>query len=253
MEKDFKIVATKVSPHTYTLLKRIAAKKKVTLYEMVQIVCELFVRFTSDSTNLTPDMEEAIMLFEHLDDWSHAFNLCDYTTEKEVTEAVYFVGDKNKKGVAAVHVKTPYLGDWTQDVNVQRIFERVVCLMFPTRYKRLRQLAIEQDCKSLIELIDTLCSNQIKEDSLRQIREGFEDAARSDYGTKASDAQYRRSMHRTVDSVAQSLQRTIQFTEDDEELAQMEVDAAPLPASPEGEESHPGQGEGARPHGYEEL
>lgn len=242
MEKDYMIIATKVSPETYKLLTQLSAKKQITKYELLQLVCEVLVRYMSDKQNLTPDMEKIIQMFEQQDNWSHAFNLCDYTTDKEVTEAVYFLGDKTKKGVAAVHVKTPFFGDWMQDVNVQRIFERVVCLMFPGRYKRLRMLAVDMNCNNLIELVDTLALNQQKEDSLQEIREGFEDAARIDYGTKATDTLYKRKMHRTVDSVNESLQKEIVFDEEDMRAAEEEVERSTFEVPDE-----------ARPIGCEEL
>lgn len=208
MEQPYTIVGTKVSPEAYEILKNICAKKDCTLYELMQIVCDTLVRYTSDRHNLSPEMEKAIMMFEHEDQWSHAFNLCDYTADKEVAEATYFIGSKSASGVRAVHVKTPFFGDWSQDYNVQTILERTLCLLFPTRYKRMRAMAVDMGCSSILQLIDTLIDAHSKDGDLQTIRSSFEDASRTDYGTKAADHLYRRKPHRTVDSFNQQLQQT---------------------------------------------
>lgn len=257
MEKEYKLIATKISPETYELIEAICAKKKITKYDLLQIVCDMLVRYMSDRHNLTPNMEAAIMLFEHADEWSHAFNLCDYTAEKEVTEATYFFGDPDKKGVRAVHVKAPYFGDWSQEMNVGKIFERTLCLMMPTRYKRMRQLAQECGCESQIELIDMLINDRCSHNSLQEIREGFEDAARSDYGTKPTDTPYKRKMHRSVDSVNEQLarQQVIQFDEEDEHTAEMEANDSWERASDARSNNGTALDElgNVRPHGCEEL
>lgn len=209
MPRQFKNIGTKVSPEAYEILSSICAKKQISLYDLLQMLCDVIVRYTSDSQNLQPDMEEAIMLFEHMDNWKRAYNLCDYTADKQVTEATYFVGDPKKEGTRAIHVKAPFFGDWTQDTNVSSIFERTCCLMMPTRYKRMRMLAQEHGCHSLIEMIDSMIGEQEKEDSLRDIRSEFEDARRSNFGKKADeDVRYKRVMHRTVDSLNAQLDRT---------------------------------------------
>lgn len=225
MEREYRNIGTKVSPEAYKALMKICAKKHITLYDLVQIIGDIILRYMSDEHNLTPDMEAAIMTFEHQDDWSHAFNLCDHTKDKEVTEAIYFFGDKSVNGVRAVHVKTPFFGQWTQNYNVQDILERTLCLMMPTRYKRMRRIASDKGCTSILELIDFLINTQDTEDTMREFREDFEDANRSDYGTKPSEHHYMRSMHRTVDSVNDSLDRqmTINFGEDDAALAEEEA------------------------------
>lgn len=227
MEREYCNIGTKVSPEAYKTLIRICAKKRITLYELVQIIGDIVLRYMSDEQNLTPDMEAAIMAFEHQDNWSHAFNLCDHTKDKEVIEATYYFGDKSVSGVRAVHVHAPFFDQWTQDLNIQHILERTLCLLTPTRYKRMRQMANAKGCTSILELLDFLVNTQDKEDSMKEYREDFEDANRSDYGTRPSEHHYMRSMHRTVDSVNDSLNRqmTIDFGEDDAAMAEEEANA----------------------------
>lgn len=210
---EYKNVATKVSPNTYKQLFKLSKRKGISLYDLLQMVCDTLIRYMSDTCNLTPEMEQAMSIFEHMEGWKDAFNLCDPTAEVTVDRAVYFVGDPKKQGQRAVMVKRPFMGNWTATVNVQDILERMICLMFPERYKRMRTLAVDMRCSSLLELIDRLLDDYIKDEDFKAMRAEFEDADRSDYGRKPVDSPYRRKMHRDINNMA--AQQTISFTPGD--------------------------------------
>lgn len=203
--RTFKSIATKVSPQTEQALKNICAKKGITIYDMLQMMCDCMVRYMDTDHNLTPELEQAMSIFEHMDGWNNAFNVADYTTNPEVNEAIYFVGDSNKKGVRALLVQKPWMGQWGQSWNIQMILERCICLMMPERYIRLRQMAIDMECESLLQVIDKLIDEHSNDAYLKTIREEFEDANRSDFGTKPSEHRYKQVRHRDVDAVAQQL------------------------------------------------
>lgn len=185
-EGHFIPIATKIAPYAYERFKRLCKAKGISEYAVGQMAFDAIIRYMDDAHNLTPEMERMMLVFEHMIGWENALNICDPATEKEIGEAIYFLYDANgkKKGTRAVHVKRPFFGNWEQDVNVQHIIERCISLLFPERYKRLRQLAPELKCTSILDILDYMISYHSKEADDAAIRKEFEDAARHDFGQK---------------------------------------------------------------------
>ena len=216
-EENYRMLQTKVSPETYARAKSIERKKGISIYRIIQMMVDTIVRYMDDRHNLTPEIEKAMSLFEHLYGWRDALNLADPTVDKEVGEAIYFLYDPEgkQKGTRAVHVTKPFFGNWTQDENVQHLLERFVCLVFPERYRRLRALAVEEGCSSLLELIDHLIDTHSQDSDTREFREQFEDAARAENNRPVIyGARTKRKHHLTPDSM-EARQSIIRFGPDD--------------------------------------
>lgn len=209
-------IATKVKPETARRLLALERKKGLSKYALMQMVVDTLVRYMDDRHNLSAEMEAAMSIFEHMEGWRDAFNLADHTTNPEVTEATYYLGDPNKKGTRAVHVSKPFMGHWNQTYNVQQILERTLCLLTPERYRRLRALAIEMDCGSLLELIDQMIDQHTSDADLRDVRASFEDNDRSDFGRKPATAPFVRKHHKSPEQM-KGLNHTLNFENDEEE------------------------------------
>ena len=197
----FIAAGTKISEEAQRRLDAISSKKGISRYTLIQMVCDVIIRYMDDRHNLTPEIERLMSVFEHLNGWCNCFNLADYTTTPEIIEAIYFFADEQKKGCRAVHVERPWLegtDQWTQTYNLQEIFERMVCLLMPERYRRLRLLAIQNNCTSILELIDTLIDEHSNDADLALLRMEFEDADRSDFGKKPADAPFKRKHYKSV-------------------------------------------------------
>ena len=200
--EKYQVLATKVSTEVWVRINRLARKKGLTIYELVQMTIDTLVRYMDDRHNLTPDMEKAMAIFEHMEGWRDALNMADPSVEKVVGEAIYFLFDAEgkKKGCRAVHVVKPFFDNWTEDTNLQHIAERAICLLMPERYRRLRMLAVDAGCHSLLEYIDHLIDYHSREADVAAMRQEFEDADRSDWGIKPADQPYRRRHnHMTMD------------------------------------------------------
>ena len=116
---------TKVSIPIWRRLQHIMGKKGIrSLYGIIQNFLDVFIRYTDDRHNLTPEMEVLMGSFEHCEGWDNNFNLADPFTDPEISEATYYLRDKDKKGVRTVHVERPFFGNWTQTWNVQQILEK---------------------------------------------------------------------------------------------------------------------------------
>ena len=159
------------------------------------------IRYMSDRHNLTPESENIMAIFEHMTGWKDALNLADPTGQKVIGEATYYTFDPEGKrhGCRAVHVTKPFFGNWDETNNVQQILERTICLLFPELYKRLRMVAVDMDCSSILELLQRMVNDHAREEDMQQLRAEFEDANRSEWGKVPADAPYRRSKHREID------------------------------------------------------
>lgn len=195
------ILNAKVDEYGYKLVARICKKKGFTVNTMMKMVCEGFVRYMSDSHNLTPELEEMMSLFEHLEGWKDSINLINPNAEREIAGAIYFLQEKDKKGLRPAWVEKPYFGQWTQDVNIVQILEKFLCFACPDLYKRLRSLGSELDTNTCFETIFTLCAMYGNDAYDKAFRDDFEDANRSEFGLKPHEgAPFRRHHHKDVDS-----------------------------------------------------
>ena len=203
MEKqdDHKLIAAKVSIPFWRRFKRVLTKIGVSEYRFIQNCADVLVRNGDDRHNLTPDVEQAMAAFEHCEGWNENFNLADPTTDPEITEATYYLRDKDKKGARVVHVEKPFFGQWTQTYNVQQILEKFLCLTYPQLYRRMRFIAVAKDCNSILELLYKVVTEMESEENKREFREPFEDAERSEWGKTPLTQPYKIHHRRTVDEM----------------------------------------------------
>jgi hypothetical protein len=204
-DEKYKNVSSKLSKYSIERLTRIANKKNMSIYQLIQMVCDTIIRYMDDRHNLSAEMEQAMSIFEHMVGWADALNLADPTVHKEVAQAVYIFQDADgqKKGFRATMVNKPFFDEWTQTENVMDIFERIFNICMPELYMKLFRARIILGCERVSEVINMLADAEVIMHLNGELRQEFEDAARADngkdygYGKKAKGLQ-----HRTPDSVA---------------------------------------------------
>lgn len=203
----FVVLGTKVSPAFARIFKTVCRRKGIKTYQALRMMVDSFVRYTDDRHNLSADMERLMMLFEHAVGWEKAFNLAEPNVEKHIEEAVYFLSASARNGVRAVMVQRPFFGDWQETTNIQLIIERMMEVLSPERYKRMRLLAVEHECSSILELIDKLIDTFSKDADVKAYREEFEHNDFSDHGKQPSEEHYRRKHYTNPDLFAQAEER----------------------------------------------
>lgn len=220
-QDDHKLVATKVSIPTWRRFQRVLRKIGMTSYEAVQNFVDVFIRFGDDRCNLTPEMEQLMSSFEKQEKWGETFNLADPTAQPDISEATYYIRDKEKKGVRVCHVERPFFGQWNETWNVKQILEKFLCLTFPQLYSRLRAIAVARDCMSILELMYKVVGEMEEEENKREFRRPFEDAERSEWGRTPNTTPYKIKHRRTVDEMQSpdlfSQDSFIEHEHDDEE------------------------------------
>ena len=205
-QEKYVTLATKVSRTAAEQLSRIAKSKGMTIYELIQMVCDTLIRYMDDRHNLSEEMERAMSIFEHMVGWADALNLADPTANKEIAQAVYILqdADGNHKGFRAKMVDKPFMGLWTETGNVMDIFERIFNICMPELYMKLFRAHIILGCDRVSEVINMLADAEVIMHLNGELRQEFEDAARADNGRAvAYGAKTKRKQHRTPDSLSQ--------------------------------------------------
>ena len=215
-EEKFKVISTKVSPQAYRSLKKLARKKGLTIYDMLQMCIDTLVRYMSDAHNLTPEMERMMAIFEHLTGWDGAANLADPNADWRVEEATFYLTAKGRKGVRAVHVSKPFMDRPVQTENVQEILERQLNYLIPERYKRLRLIAAYVGAVNMTDLLDRMIdSYDIIEAENQSIRKDFEDADRAENNKPVRYGERTRRVKRQSVESMETRQQTIHFSPED--------------------------------------
>lgn len=200
-QDDRKVVATKISLPAWRRLVRVLHKIGVTSYALMQNFIDVVIRMGDDKHSLTPETEALKSAFENVQGWDKQFNLADPDAHPEITEATYYLRDREKRGVRVVHVEQPFFGQWTQTFNVKQILEKFLCLTFPHLYKRLRLIAVTRECGSILELLTVLVNEAESEEDKAELRRPFEDAERSEWGRKPHTAPYKIHHRHSVDEM----------------------------------------------------
>ena len=238
------VVATKLSRPAAERLAKIAKHKGMTIYELIQMVCDTLIRYMDDRHNLSEEMERAMSIFEHMVGWADALNLADPTVQKEIAQAVYIFQsspDTPRKGFRAKMVSKPFMGIWEETSNVMDIFERIFNICMPELYMKLFRARIILGCERVSEVINLLSDAEVIMRLNGELRTEFEDAGRTESGKAIEYGnRTRRKKHLTPDDI----QTHIVFDDDDREIADME--AQDLDGEHKGD-SDDGLIDGARP------
>ena len=197
-KEKYEMMQTKVSPETFKRIKQIEEKLHMKAYGIIQMMVDCIVRYMDDRHNLTPEMEQAMSIFEHMVGWASALNLADPAVAKEIGEATYYLYDKDgkKKGVRGVHITRPYFTEWKQDFNIQHILERNLELLIPETYNRMRRVCAQLGFDSMLEFFNFVVDHFSQEQDIAELRSIFEDAARADNGKEVAYGQRTRKKKR---------------------------------------------------------
>lgn len=196
--EKYDVIAAKIRTFVKERIGRICRKRGMSEYKMLQMMCDCIVRYMDDMHNLTEEMEAIMSVFEHMEGWATALNLADPTGEKEVAEALYVLQDPEgkRKGCRCVFIHRPFFGNWGQTENVQYIFDHLLEVLFPERFKRLRELSHAMDCNTILQLIDLLIDAHTIEQLNAEMRKEFEDCNRHEFGKPIEYGARTKRVHR---------------------------------------------------------
>ena len=220
----FVVIPTKLSRHAAEQLERIARRKGMSKYKLLQMVCDTLIRYCDDRYNLTEEMERAMSIFEHMVGWADAMNLADPTLNAEIAQAVYILQDADGKnrGFRAKMVNKPFMGLWEETSNVQQIFERIFNICLPELYMKMYRIKVLMELNTVTEAVNVMADASIIESLNEENRREFESTTRTDTGRAYQyGARTKAHGHRTPDSVA--MDQRIKFEEYDRAVAEQEA------------------------------
>ena len=229
-DDGFVTVATKVPPHVAELLNIIAASKGTDIYGLLQLFIEVIITAAKATTHVSPKRKLLLHMLEVDAGWNNAFNFVNPTAQMDIAQMILILqqhdGKRPREGFGMVMIDKPFMGDQArQTLCVDDILERVAEVSMNGLYKELRQVGIALETESLRETLTTLCDGALIEHlNEMDAAEGPQVGNFSDFG-KAIEwgKRTKRKPRRTPDSLANS-QTTIQWTDDDREIAEYEAE-----------------------------
>lgn len=202
-EKDAEsvVIAGKVRKDVGQQIFQLMKKRGLNVNQFIGMVCEVLIRYASPDHNLTTDMEQAIGLFEHLSGWKNAVMLSDPSAHLHIDRALYFMSAEGRKGVVPRLVETPYFDQWRQTENIEKIYEEVMDLLMPERYRRMRELAVNMGARNQLEMIDILLDEHSNDADINELRQQFDDNDWSEHARKPADIPFKKRLHKSPDCI----------------------------------------------------
>lgn len=173
------VINTKVTESSFKRLKAICVKNGFSLFDMLQMVLDCFIRFMDDSHNLDPSLVRIIRMFLDLPGWKTAMRLTDDMDDAQIMEAFFVLRHPNGTGAPRiVHVTRPMLdGDpehWEGTYNIQEQLERFIELTNESLYKHLKIVSEELGSPSFIDTIHRIADAVVENPDEIELRLQFE-------------------------------------------------------------------------------
>lgn len=224
-ETKFVPMGTKISPEMAVVWDAVCQALGTDTYHMLQHFIYVMCRAASEQHELTPEIKKLMAVFDTDVGWQNALNLCAPNGRLSISQLVLIVEQEGKKGVGAVLINKPFMGEATQTECVDDIFENVTRACMQGIYKKLRRLAEDIGCESqadlLLTMIDAYTIQHLEEMDRYEMKG---EANFSEYGRPIEyGKRHKRIRRRTPDSLANSQQRIV-FDDIDRENAKAEVE-----------------------------
>ena len=225
-KEKFSPQGTKIDPAIAIVWNEVCEALGTDTYHLLQQFIYAMVRMASEQHNKSPEIQRLLYALDLDVGWQNAINLAAPNGKLTIEQMILIVSQEEKDGFGMVMLDKPYMEECRQDMNVNHIVERVIEVGLKKLYMKLRDLKAEKRCKWLSDLLITMCEAQtqmdIEEENLNEMRA---DAHYSEHGRPIEyGKRTKRVQHRTPDSLANSRQQTINFTEEDEERAAYEAE-----------------------------
>ncbi|MCR5366559.1 MAG: hypothetical protein K6E67_10510 [Prevotella sp.] len=228
VDEGFELVQTKVPLHIKKLLDILAKQRGMSVYELLQLLINAFITASKANGPLSPQMKTLIEMLQTDTSWRGAFSFTGLSSSTDVEQAILIMRQRDqagraKPGFGIAMIDHPCCGGTTMTLCVDDILERVVEVSMKGLYRRLREIGVSHESRSIRETLTMLCDDKKIEDLNEQDRmelpgygEYHEYGKRIEYGKKTKNVH-----HLTPDSHAK--QQTIHFGDIDSETADNEV------------------------------
>ena len=219
-------LSVKVTQETYDLLNILAEGMEhgTNANDLLKMFVHAFIESAKHSGPVSNEMRMLLDMLRLEEGWHKHFNFADVNSQKQVAQVVLILQQPGRKGFGMTMIDRPYMDASYQTLCVDEILERVVDVAMKGLYLELREIGNSLGTKSIRETLTILCDRY----RLAQMDDDIQDELPklgnySDFGRAIEYGQRTKAKHhRTPDGEAMRQQRIV-FTDEDREIADMEV------------------------------
>ena len=217
MEEKEKFVpmGTKISADMAVVWDAVCNALETDTYNLLQQFIQSTIKAASTPHEKSQEVERLLNMLDIDVGWQNAINLCAPNGKLSIAQMILIVEQDDKEGFEAIMLDKPFMGECQQTENADKIFERLVEVIFKRTYRRLRMLGaklhVESQRALLEKMIDTETDANLSAEDWEEMH-GLNDFAennrRVEYGKRT-----KRVKHRTPDEFIE--QGVITFSPED--------------------------------------
>ena len=217
MEEKEKFVpmGTKISADMAVVWDAVCNALETDTYNLLQQFIQSTIKAASTPHEKSQEVERLLNMLDIDVGWQNAINLCAPNGKLSIAQMILIVEQDDKEGFEAIMLDKPFMGECQQTENADKIFERLVEVIFKRTYRRLRMLGaklhVESQRALLEKMIDTETDANLSAEEWEEMH-GLNDFAennrRVEYGKRT-----KRVKHRTPDEFIE--QGVITFAPED--------------------------------------
>ena len=199
-------MGTKVNPAMAVVWDAICNALETDTYHLLQQFIQSTIRAASSHHEKSPEVERLMNMLDLDVGWQNAINVCAPNGKLSIAQMILIVEQEDKEGFGAIMLDKPFMGEVTQTENADKIFERIVEVIFKRTYRRFRQLGIKMHVNSQRALLEKLIETQMDvnindedNEEMHGLNDYAENNRRLEYGKRT-----KRVKHQSVDMYEQS-------------------------------------------------
>lgn len=161
MEEKEKFVpmGTKISADMAVVWNAVCDALETDTYNLLQQFIQSTIKAASSPHEKSQEVERLLNMLDIDVGWQKALNICAPNGKLSIAQMILIVEQEDKEGFEAIMLDKPFMGECQQTENADKIFERLVEVIFKRTYRRLRMLGaklhVESQRALLEKMIDT--------------------------------------------------------------------------------------------------
>ena len=218
-------VSTKVPPNVDELLNILASMRGMQVYQLLQLLIHGFISYAKAEQTVPDEFRHMYESLKFDAAWNKAYNFCSPTAQQDIAQMILILQQPGRKGFGMAMIDKPFMSEATMTRSIPAIYERMSKLSLGTNdYIRLRRMNISMGTQSELETVRMMLDAQelinieaADREELPTMGDRAENNRPYIYGQRT-----RQTKRRTPDGEAMRQQRIV-FTDEDREIADMEV------------------------------
>ena len=200
-KEKFVPMGTKISADMAVVWNAVCDALETDTYNLLQQFIQSTIKAASAPHEKSQEVERLLNMLDIDVGWQKALNICAPNGKLSIAQMILIVEQEEKEGFEAIMLDKPFMGECQQTENADKIFERLVEVIFKRTYRRLRMLGaklhVESQRALLEKMIDTETDANLSAEEWEEMH-GLNDFAennrRVEYGKRT-----KRVKHRTPD------------------------------------------------------